>query len=436
MTIPPLSTEPIDREAVVRRHTVELTQPDPAAVLTVGNGDFAYTAVITGMQTFATFHDQGAAMTEKRLVVNTATMATWGWHEMPNPDGFRLADAMSTYETARGPVEYPDRFDIAGAFGGDVADEFRAGTWLHVNPQRLDLGRIGLDLRPAIGAARETGPDALADTRQRLDLWTGTITSEFTYAGRQVRVTTVADPHHSRVAFRIESDLLAAGLARVAVRFPYASDGFCQTADWTAPGKHTTSLEARDERSCRLARSLDDTTYSLQLNWTQGRIGPADKSHTFLLTTSGNTLDIVATFHPRRWPLHPQLRLRRGLFRHRGVVARHLDVGCGRRLRGQQRSARRGAGAPGRALPVPDRGELLRHDAPAGDGSDHQLLAGQVPSGDALVARRALPRMGPPRAARTQHGLVPVHPRHRTRHRPPPAIRRRAVAQARRPRRP
>jgi hypothetical protein len=42
----------IDRQSVVRRHNVQLTSPDPAAVLTVGNGDFAYTADITGMQTF------------------------------------------------------------------------------------------------------------------------------------------------------------------------------------------------------------------------------------------------------------------------------------------------------------------------------------------------------------------------------------------------
>jgi hypothetical protein len=32
----------IDRKSVVGRHRVELTSPDPAAVLTVGNGDFAH----------------------------------------------------------------------------------------------------------------------------------------------------------------------------------------------------------------------------------------------------------------------------------------------------------------------------------------------------------------------------------------------------------
>ncbi|MCG5213287.1 hypothetical protein [Streptosporangium sp. KLBMP 9127] len=281
----------IDRENLVRRHTVEITRPDPATVLTVGNGDFAYTADITGMQTFTAFHDQAAARAEGRLAVNTATMSTWGWHAMPNPEGFVLADAMSTYETSRGPVQYADKYDMAATMGGE--SEFRAGTWLHVNPHRLDLGRIGLILGPGV-----TGPAALTDPRQRLDLWTGTLTSVFSYAGHEVRVTTVADPHHARVAFRIESDLLATGQAAVAVRFPYASDGFFETSDWTAPDRHTTTLHLLDERACRFDRVLDDTTYEVRLDWSEGTVNATGEPHTYELTTTATVLELVATFAP------------------------------------------------------------------------------------------------------------------------------------------
>ncbi|MFB4278611.1 hypothetical protein ACBJ59_25200 [Nonomuraea sp. MTCD27] len=289
----------IDRETLVRRHTVEITRPDPATVLTVGNGDFAYTADITGMQTFAAFHDQAAARAQGRLAVNTATMSTWGWHSMPNPEGFVLADAMSTYETSRGPVPYPDRFDMAATMGGgEIARELRAGTWLHVNPHRVDLGRIGLVLRPEPGAPAESDPAALVDPRQRLDLWTGTLTSVFTYAGHEVRVTTVADPRHARVAFRVESDLLATGRAAVAVRFPYASDGFFDTSDWSAPDRHTTTLHPLDEHACRFGRILDDTTYATRLDWSEGEVNATAEPHTFELTTSAGVLELVATFAP------------------------------------------------------------------------------------------------------------------------------------------
>ncbi|MFJ8021476.1 hypothetical protein [Streptomyces sp. NPDC096311] len=289
----------INRESLVRRHTVEITRPDPAHVLTVGNGDFAYSADITGMQTFVSYHDQAAALTGQRLTIHNATLSNWGWHSMPNPDGFVLDDAMSTYQTARGPVRYPDKFDIASMMGGEVAEDMRAGAWLHMNPHRIDLGRVGLRLRPALGADPETGPEALTDPRQRLDLWSGTIHSSFAYAGADVRVTTVAHPQHARVAFRIESELLASGLADVVLRFPYASDGFCQTSDWTAPDRHHSTLEGLGEGTARIRRVLDDTKYDVRLDWTgDGSLDVASEPHAFELTGSGTVLELVVAFAP------------------------------------------------------------------------------------------------------------------------------------------
>ncbi|MGW1760120.1 hypothetical protein [Streptomyces mirabilis] len=298
----PTEVTMIDRESLVRRHTVELTEAIASCPLTVGNGDFAFTADITGMQTFTTFHDQAAAHADRRLAVNTTTMSTWGWHSMPNPDGFVLSDAMSSYETARGPVEYPDKFDMAAAFGGQVAEDYRAGTWLHTNPQRLDLGRIGLVLRPGTGAAPESDPAALGNPRQRLDLWTGMLTSVFEYARAEVRVTTVADPHHDRVAFRIESELLTDGRAAVALKFPYAGDGFFNASDWSAADRHTTTPELLGEGGCRLRRVLDDTTYTVHLDWSQATLTATDDPHAFELTTHGPVLEVVAAFSPEPDP--------------------------------------------------------------------------------------------------------------------------------------
>jgi len=49
----------IDRLALVTRHNVTLTKADPLTPLSVGNGEFAFTADITGLQTFPEYHEKG-----------------------------------------------------------------------------------------------------------------------------------------------------------------------------------------------------------------------------------------------------------------------------------------------------------------------------------------------------------------------------------------
>src|SRR5262245_41036105 len=76
------SSHRIDRRAVVRRHNPVVTQFDPYASLSVGNGEFAFTADITGLQTFAELCDKDFP---------NCTMAHWAWHSVANPE-MRRAD--------------------------------------------------------------------------------------------------------------------------------------------------------------------------------------------------------------------------------------------------------------------------------------------------------------------------------------------------------
>src|SRR5471030_3188841 len=47
-----VGAEPIDRRVVVNRHDVRVTSVDPESALSVGNGDFAFTVDVTGLQSF------------------------------------------------------------------------------------------------------------------------------------------------------------------------------------------------------------------------------------------------------------------------------------------------------------------------------------------------------------------------------------------------
>jgi hypothetical protein len=286
----------IDRRAVVDRHRIRLTAPDPVNAISVGNGDFAYTADLTGMQTFVGYHDPVAAMRQGGAALNTATMASWGWHEMPNPENYVLDDAMTEYETPRGPVSYPDRYDMTAAMQGRVADEHRAGAWLHVNPQRIDLGRIGLVLRDAVDGAPLDSPETLEHPVQELDLWSGLLRSTFAVAGVPVTVETAAAGSRATVAFRIVSPLLADGRARVALRFPYAHDGFMQTDDWASPDRHTSTLEPGADGAARIRRRLDDTAYTVDVAPTGGRVVATADPHVVEVVAHGTSLELVVAF--------------------------------------------------------------------------------------------------------------------------------------------
>lgn len=66
----------IDRVALVKRHCPVLSEANINSSLQVGNGEFAFAADITGLQTFAEEYLKGMPL---------GTLSDWGWHSFPNP---------------------------------------------------------------------------------------------------------------------------------------------------------------------------------------------------------------------------------------------------------------------------------------------------------------------------------------------------------------
>ena len=64
----------INRYELVTRHNPEVQEINPYAPFTVGNGEFAYTADITGLQTFPEAYSDGIPL---------CTQSQWGWHIRP-----------------------------------------------------------------------------------------------------------------------------------------------------------------------------------------------------------------------------------------------------------------------------------------------------------------------------------------------------------------
>ncbi len=247
-------TEPaesgIDRYALVSRNNVKLSTADTLAALSVGNGNFAFTADISGLQSFPENYERG---------ISLGTQSQWGWHSFPNEGDYVIDDVAVEYETCNN-----HRFPIAIQHKEGRALE--ATNWLRQNPHRLHLGIVGLVL------IKENGEEAvLEDLKaidQELDLWTGTLTSRYEVDGQPVEVVLNGHQDQDLIAFQIKSPLISLGRLKVKLRFPYGKDcHVCPGYDWDSPEKHTTTV-IRDEPTQKwLERKLDETTYYVGLSW-------------------------------------------------------------------------------------------------------------------------------------------------------------------------
>ncbi len=148
---------PIDRFALVNRHNILLSEADVFSSLSVGNGEFAYTVDITGMQTFPKEYEKGIPL---------GTMSNWGWHSIGNDSNYVRGDALEYYESCN------DRL-VDAVQHSEGKGRAAASNWLRANPHRLHLGLVGLSLLKANGAEVTSGE--IENPEQHLNLWTGLI---------------------------------------------------------------------------------------------------------------------------------------------------------------------------------------------------------------------------------------------------------------------
>ena len=122
-----------DRRAVVSRHNPTLRELDARSPLSVGNGEFAFTADPTGLQTFPEPYENQMPL---------CTQSQWGWHSVPNPTGKGAPDLRLTEFDASGrKVGYPTSSD----------GQKPLFDWLRENPHRLHLGAQATPDRPCSG---------------------------------------------------------------------------------------------------------------------------------------------------------------------------------------------------------------------------------------------------------------------------------------------
>lgn len=264
----------IDRYALVNRNNPSVTEFDSLSSFSVGNGEFAFTVDATGLQTFPDFYKRGVPL---------GTQSQWGWHSFANPEGYTPAETLKEYDFGRGRKEpYAVQFKEEGR-------NKAAADWYRVNPHRLHLGMVGFELGEAVPMS------AVSGISQTLDMWNGTIDSHFSFEGKNYEVHTVVNP---------SSDVMAASVAAplpVNLRFPYPTGAHADDAcDWSRDELHSTELVEQSAGHALLKRTLDETVYYVDVEWTGDAALSQKRANYFVLTPAGDDFSFSVGFYPEK----------------------------------------------------------------------------------------------------------------------------------------
>lgn len=266
----------IDRRRIVGQFNPQRTSSSDSTPFQVGNGDFAFGADVTGLQTFHPFN----------------TLSSWCWHNSslpstPNqtePSDFTGLDWYTHGRLVNYAQPNPAEVDIS--------------QWMISNPQRANLGRVGLWFAEDVTEAH------LHEPQQTLDLYTGTIASVFQWQGVSVHVGTTADPDTSSIAINVTSGHVANGMVGIFLDYPYMNGQNKFEAPFVgyfnASANHSTSIVDEGPQHSCIKHVEDTTTYLTTIRWTGNATlsGPLPGTHRYVLGTGGTRqLEVTVSYH-------------------------------------------------------------------------------------------------------------------------------------------
>jgi len=241
----------IDRKAVVTRHNVIVNAVDTLSSLTLGNGKFAFTVDVTGLQSFPEYYSKGVPL---------GTQSEWGWHTFPNKEDLKFSETLKPYDFNG----KPDR--LYSVQINEPARNKNAVAYFRENPARLQLGNLGLEILKKDGSLAK--PEDIKNVQQQLNLWTGQITSIFSVEGTAVKVITLADAERDMIAAKVTSELLKEKRIKIKFRFPYPTNQFTDLGvNYTHEKEHQTTLTKPDASSALFSRQLDNDRYFVFAKW-------------------------------------------------------------------------------------------------------------------------------------------------------------------------
>ncbi|MFV0502991.1 MAG: hypothetical protein ACK5LT_03340 [Lachnospirales bacterium] len=265
----------IDRKKLTSLHNPKLFEIDKYSPLTVGNGEIAFTADVTGLQTLYNEYKD----------VPLCTMSQWGWHTSPtnaDKETYTLKDLkMTKYNCTGKQVIYPQR-------------EFKGNEyiyhWLRHNPHRLNLSRIKLQKDNT-----DINTSMLSEINQELDLYTGILNSKYKILGTSVKVKTACSEYgDDTLGFNIETKGFIEDKLNVAIDFPYGSH-LISGSDWVNKEKHKTLILNESRGNISIMRILDKDIYYMTIN-SNGNLKTDLSNHCIYISCNSTNLNLTIKF--------------------------------------------------------------------------------------------------------------------------------------------
>ena len=276
--------QPIDRKAVVTRHAVANNTVDSLSSLTVGNGIFAFTVDVTGLQTFPELYAKGVPL---------GTQSEWGWHSWPNKEGLLFEETLRKYH-------FHDRDITYSVQVKEPERSKKAVNYFRENVHRLHLGNLGFELFKKDG--QPAGISDITDIQQTLNMFTGEIHSRFKVDGVPVDVLTYGHQQQDAIAVKVSSPLVQQGRLAIRLHYPYPTGEWGDAGNsFEKTGMHQSSITAQTGSSAAIVHTLDTTTYYTYFKWKGNAEVSQKAAHYFVVKpVSGSSFEFSCRFTPKQ----------------------------------------------------------------------------------------------------------------------------------------